>query len=242
MLRLSEIVNAVTYNCEKESGMQDAEIIDFSIFEEMPMWWLWWRTCAYCKLSLGKIDFLCEGCWEELEKKLRPEQKILVKNKLNLFSLWCWQGKDLRLQKFLLDLKGRRLSHARQRVLGHFVNLLKNLPAPQTVCCVVSREGRDHGLAMAEGFAKQYQCELVSLKLLQPKAHYKKLHRRERLQGRRVLANSTQNKQWEEPIWFVDDVLTTGATAIAVWEALGRPLDYRAVTMVYRAFERDQAD
>ncbi len=208
------------------------------------MWKMWWRTCAYCKVSWGKIDFLCEECWTELEKNLQPTLRILPKSKLVLFSLWLWEHKDVRIQKLLLDLKGRQLHEARERLLLLFVDFLKQQPPPQTICCVVSRSHKDHGLAMAEGFAKHYQCSLLPLTLVKPstnnktnnKTNYKTLHRRERYAGRQVTVDPSLRGQLKGPIWFVDDVLTTGATALTVWEALGRPSDYRAVTMVYRAF------
>lgn len=201
------------------------------------MWQAWCRTCAYCKVSWGEIDFLCEQCWSELEKRLRPTHKIFSKNKLTVFTLWQWEKKDVRLQKLLLDLKGRNLPEARERMLLLFLDFLKYHLPPQTICCVISRDSRDHGLAMAESFAQQYQCPLVPLKLYKMSTHYKTLHRRQRYTERKVLLDPSMKQRVKEPVWFVDDVLTTGATAEAVWEALGRPLEYRAVTMVYRAFE-----
>jgi predicted amidophosphoribosyltransferase len=159
-------------------------------------------------------------------------QRFLPKSDLRFFSLWVWENEDPRLQRLLLDLKGRCLPEARQRLLWAFKEFLNVWPRPRTICCVVSRTPHDHGLAMAQGFAKLYGCSLIPLQL-PSNAKYKTQLRRERYRARRVLRDSSQRV--EGPVWFVDDVLTTGATALAVWESLGRPKDYQVVTMVYRA-------
>ena len=105
---------------------------------------------------------------------------------------------------------------------------------PRTICCVQNRDPVDHSCEIAKIFVDHYKCNSVVLKLDELDENYKTQGRKNRYEKRRA---RWEGSGYPEPIWFVDDVYTTGATASAVWKALGRPQNYRVITMIYKKME-----
>jgi predicted amidophosphoribosyltransferase len=67
--------------------------------------------------------------------------------------------------------------------------------------------------------------------------------RRNKKQRREREFRSLENISGERNPWvFVDDVFTTGATALAAWKALDRPEDFQVWTLIYRQSLEDIAN
>ena len=91
---------------------------------------------------------------------------------------------------------------------------------------------QDHASEGAQVLAKLLGVRAHALKI-KPREKYKMKGRRERGQAQGIIDHCVSVRG--ERLWFYDDVITTGSTAKAVWEALGKPQAFQAVALVYRA-------
>ncbi len=193
----------------------------------------WLRSCAHCSGCLGRVDLFCEACWESLFTQLRFEESHAVNPQFLTTSLWRWGPKTPLVECFVRSQKSCTLRQARERIVSQYLSFFPR-ERPASICCVVSDLRKtDHGPEWAKAFSKATGRPYFLLQLSDQSRHKQK-GRKQRYQERHVLPpqKAPRNRQ---NCWFIDDVVTTGATAKAVWVALNKPKGFRAVALVYRA-------
>lgn len=196
--------------------------------------WSWLRSCANCSCCLSPVDLYCEGCWNQLWRDVSFQRRDIAGGPFPIYSLWTWPGGSPIVEKFVRAQKGQSLLEARTKVAQRYLLQLPS-PRPQGLFYVIPKNKKsDHGAEWAQAFSQVMGVPSYSL-ILPNKGNYKTKNRKQRW-TERVVLNSYPSDLLEH-YWFIDDVLTTGATAQAAWQSLGRPLSFRVVVMVYKEFQ-----
>jgi predicted amidophosphoribosyltransferase len=201
------------------------------------------RTCHNCGTFCTDCT-LCSYCWESLTKPLPDSRQTPLrielepaKPRVRLLALFGWApGRDQCLSKMIEALKGggsdkdfarlARELYNRRLSQGSITENLVFIPAP-------SRNGKfDHSMAWAEALAKAFGGQLSPCLTRASVVQQKDLKRSERS---RIKLNSSEKFSLSmDRIVFVDDVVTSGATARAAYSALGRPCYFEVWTIAYR--------
>lgn len=198
--------------------------------------------CLNCGFFLSKELHLCTTCEEQLNQwrtsrayHLRwPEQTIPV------YALFDWpETAALRVSQIIQHQKGGArpgLSEALARELFAFAVSRGLRATPETVIALPQgTRTPDHAVLLAEAISGFLGLSMIRLRQEGMALQTKALSREERRQKTLV---SDVKITAKTPIIFVDDVLTTGSTARAAFNALGRPKQFCVLTVAWRLLEK----
>ena len=207
----------------------------------------------FCGSFLPKADGLCRHCSAELWR-WSADDKVTYQHRhgLLVYSLFNWHpNKQEVLSRLLMALKGE---HGRDlwRTFAHefwrryLVSKLQNdniikswliIPSPPR------SEVADHASLFAMGLVEETGATL--LPCLSRKKTGKQSQQKTKNRGQRLRAEIDWSENFSrayfrslssgKKIIFVDDVYTTGGTALAAWKTLGKPKDFAVWTLAQRA-------
>lgn len=205
-------------------------------------WASYFRHCALCGEFWGKIDLFCGVCF-----KTHIFSKLLTNDHPNfaqmdysfpVFSLFRWTKQNAAFDSigFMVKrLKGNCPNPFFEKMAMLFVQersrrgrLLEPvfIPAPPT------KSGeKDHAYYWAQELAKHWKTEIFSClehSSERPQKTKKKLERQ------RVFTLSSDLIPKNRTIIFCDDVITTGSTAKAAFQALKKPELFEVWTIACR--------
>lgn len=198
------------------------------------------RTCLNCGCWFGVKKFLCTSCHQHLLQNFLGST-TLIRGRINCTSLFRWRPDQSDLLSSLAHLmktegpKGWELWA--QEFAFHFPKKrLMSLQQRNGIILVSSESltGRRHsqrwGQALAKVLKIEHRCLLRPVKSsrLQKNAGIS----RRRLRAFECLEEISSLRK--KKIIFVDDVVTTGYTALAVYKALGRPPLFEVWSLLYR--------
>ncbi len=212
----------------------------------------WIRSCSVCRLSAPPINWLCSDCWRRLKSfYLPPEDMIRAQNRWPHLRLLDWTGKnDFFVRLFLNSLKKGGPCFIFHQLSLEFLQRAVHtrwiLPEEGVFVPAPSREKGDHAFLLALCLSRQ-----TGLKLLDPLCRtdfssksqkQKSRHERKELffdlkEG--FFGLKFQKLVKTRQIIFIDDVLTTGATARAAYKALGAPKKFSIFTLAHRPLHQE---
>ncbi len=199
------------------------------------------RACAVCQMYFPPTHWLCSMCWKAMEREyLCSDNSYRLEKNLPHLRLMDWHEDNHHLMKvFINSLKQggadfifKRLGLEMSSRFGHF-NLWDRktcpvfVPAPSR-----TKIKKDHAFMLTEALSFYLGGELKKLlNRRHPSEAQKSKSRAKRalieMESRALIS---QNKTFI----FVDDVLTTGATARAAFQALNKPKNFFIFTLVWR--------
>lgn len=198
------------------------------------------RACLNCGSFFANDSLLCLYCEERLQDSDFCELEWSEQKKLAVYSLFDWapQQSDI-LSSLLLNLKGRGRKKAwnywakvfwlqRASYLREGMKLIF-IPAAST-------SGReDHAYEFAKSLADQSGGELLAALSKTTNSHQKGKNRDERCEVSIGSHVKIAAKCPETLYILVDDVLTTGSTALASFKSLGKPLNFEVWALAKRS-------
>lgn len=205
------------------------------------MWWLFNR-CHSCKQNIWRRSPLCESCWEALRQE-KP-------GRLLLGSFWAHYSFLLasnEANSLIYSLK----SHAPGIYYQEAANILflshilmgLNLRSAIFIPCPSTQ--KDHAYYLTLALCQLWGGTFVDALTKPQKAKsswkindlkQKRLARKERQEIHFDVKDHQLGKNNQQKLVFVDDVITTGATARAAWKALNKPRDFTAVSLAFTPF------
>ncbi len=185
--------------------------------------------CLICKIP-NRVS-VCESCWAQLHRLQTPY--VRREEPFRIRSLFTWGEDSGRALPWLLhSLKGSADPERWLPLAQLFVRQFRSSPTAQLL--PVPGQTADHaaGWAQALSLASGLKLAPPLLRRLNESSWIqKRLVRRER---QKIRFAATQPCMKYTPLVLVDDVITTGSTARAVYTALNRPLGFEVWCLVDR--------
>jgi predicted amidophosphoribosyltransferase len=192
----------------------------------------WFRSCGYCSVSRTGIDLYCEYCWKNKFEPmmLNPKQQDFSfgNQGLQVTTLFRWGYANDSIGEMLRLLKGEYHGRAFERLAKSFSQRRSALGVSEPFVLVPSPPKivgeADHAHLWAKALSQYWRMPLNVCLGRSSQNEQKQLSGLERRQRRMVRLKNEQGVEDQKcKIVFADDVYTTGSTAQAAYEALGRP-------------------
>ncbi len=187
----------------------------------MEKWLDYIRHCPRCGKGWGQFHWLCPECEVWLYRRMEIKARV-ISSAITHFYLFDWQARDT-LKPVVHSLKGG----GHRRAVKELVYFCR--PSSRGAPIYYPKgPNKDHAWNIAQAFAEIEGGEIVGLEALGRKKQ-SLLPRRAR-QARRFRALEKRPRT----AFFVDDIVTTGATLQAAYRALGQPGKMTVWSLFYR--------
>lgn len=214
------------------------------------------RQCVHCGWVVPvEGSGFCQACLNLLGEYLSPglRSQISPFGGVQFVSLFDWPpgssshvvGSLIRASKNgrmsrEMDFYARWLVRRMTLLVPSFTNELNGLVVP----CPPAKEGKfDHACAFAYALSRSLNCSWEqALTRDSEGTPQKRKSRRDRRQVRLQLKLGRPGTYRARTVYFIDDVITTGATAGAAWEGLGYPGSFLVLCLAYRQVSCGDSD
>lgn len=187
------------------------------------------RCCPNCSTSLGRTEWLCDSCLNHFLFQVESsEKRNLIRAEIPHFYLADWKPEDRFMHSVVHSLKGGKLSSTYQMLAKMFL-LKQGIPISRGTIVYPSKGEKDHAFEWSLALANLLNLNFLPLELVSEKKQAL-LSRGER---QRVLFKPLKVPK-NSPLILADDIVTTGATAKAAWQALGQPKSFAVWSIFYR--------
>jgi predicted amidophosphoribosyltransferase len=203
----------------------------------------WLRSCARCESFFPPIDLYCRECMRDLEAKMNRDESLTQRGypSLKVFSLVTWGPlADDVVRPLLYGMKGGDCILA-IRALADELLFRRQIAftgrPPVFVHPPATKGGFDHSWALAACLAGRWRAVPIALDNAECEdeiVSQKHLSVGERALRRYKLPDGSEIPSDDRTYVFVDDVITTGSTAMAAYLALGAPREFEVWTVAAR--------
>ena len=192
------------------------------------------QSCASCDTSFRVRSGLCPDCRSELMSRIEPMYWRQGREH-DSYALLDWNGlNDNFVRPLVYSMKGGRNPELRRELVA----LLASRVAVEDVHDfeILIPPTSSHQANHAECVAKDllaclgWKKDINSLRTFQPLTPLKNRTRSERKH-----LKFERNLRLGDKIVFIDDVITSGSTAQAAYEAMGKPQHFKIITLWSRA-------
>lgn len=196
---------------------------------------------------------MCVGCWHLTQSEFGSETQSFDFAQVRFGLRWQHNQHGFRHAQLIHALKGKQGCPFTWKALAQEFQLHHGLAVAGRSWIVVPAPPRkvgekDHSFLWARHLAQTMGGHSLSLlKRVDSQVEQKSKDRMER-QGVKMLPLSSEIQSWLArrlkrgwSIALADDVVTTGATAHAAWEALGRPRSFEVWALSYRTTLRNSS-
>lgn len=204
--------------------------------------WNWFRHCPVCGQSFPPIEWLCVHCLRKLKGfYLEPQHLMRMQFSFRHLRLIDWTSEnDSFIRAVLMSLKGSRRSLFFEVLAKEFfmrVQYLSSLRRDHPLIlipCPSKNSSKDHGFFWAKALSKRLNLSVQqALGPLDPHSNQKTKNLS--LRGDRKFLLKVDGKNLSNKnLVFVDDVVTSGATAKAAYLALGKPESFMVWSIFWR--------
>lgn len=200
------------------------------------------RACANCGrgifLRTSSINLYCSLCWSTLFTQTKFSQSPDYPFKV--FSLFVWSNFSSQVENLIYSLKGGGLPEAFQSLAEEFVLRTPFCEQPTILVTPPSLRppDKDHAWAWGKALSNVLGCRLVCPFLwpfefaTSDFKSQKQLSKSERFERQFKLKEGIDYSGVR--IVFVDDLITSGATALAAHQALKSPVNFEVWTIARR--------
>jgi predicted amidophosphoribosyltransferase len=197
------------------------------------------RHCGLCSRWSGSVDLYCEACWRNLFSHIECLQVNLDYDlPFPIYSLFRWTQDFPQAGDLVRVLKGAWAENAWNRLAAQFArqycvaNPIRSLPSVLVPAPSKNFEEKDHAQLWAESLSGEFSWPVSKALTRATLGDQKRKDRKERWLTHLQTSDSFDLKA--KSYIFVDDLITTGATAQAAWIALGKPIHYEVWTLACR--------
>lgn len=205
-----------------------------------------YEGCRCCRALVTKNTYFCQLCLQHLQSVEHPHLFHRGDGPFDIYSLWDWSPleEDRILRSLVINSKGQKDARHLKIWAVNFLNKLLQFSDYdfEKVHLVVPPTQRNfnHSLALARELSRLCGITEAQIHELQENPQLKRRSTKE-LSGperkfeqglpfilRRPITNATS-------IIMVDDVVTTGSTAIRMWKSLGSPKSFEVWSLASRS-------
>ncbi len=205
------------------------------------------RVCGNCSSYGFYIDLYCENCWTKIRKEYKNSLKVYG-YEFPVSSLFSWKNKNNNtISSLLYDLKGKNYPDVCKKFVLDFLVRLENQSNQNFdfICYPSSFRKINHAYLLAKEFS-----ELLNIKYLVEiyidevsSSNTKNLLKSERFlrkfyiskENKKILKRDKKNFK---SCLFIDDVITTGSTAIGARKTLVNCPRFESWTLAHRPLLR----
>jgi predicted amidophosphoribosyltransferase len=198
------------------------------------------RNCAICSSWSGDINVFCSSCWRDYFVESDPFRRNLYHDFPHpIFSLFVWKQDASAVGHLIRSLKGDWGERTWKVLALQFAKkyCASEKPiGPNTVFVPAPPQHvdqQDHAYLWARALSEVFQAPLSTVLTRSSLGPQKRMGLTERWHS--VMGTKPEEAvDLSKSYIFVDDLITTGATALAAWKALGKPASFQVWTLASR--------
>jgi len=201
--------------------------------------WTWLhhqgRCCSHCGSFQANDSQFCAACEADLWRRHPITRQFDIANTdIQAWALFDWfPDQDRKVSKLMISLKGGQLESAFQFYAKAFVirRSLSDLPSNAVLVPCPGRPGRRHSEMWAQSVSKL--LGLPVMEALEPEEENGTQKGKSRSERQRIRYRRKSVLRHKYVI-FIDDIVTTGATAVAAQKALGPTEGFEVWCLAHR--------
>lgn len=198
------------------------------------------RSCASCRSVFPPIDVLCGECWSSLLRYENHGEALRQEGyPFPVYSSYTWTiANDRPCRSLVAGMKNGWAVRAARSLVERFVQergFAAAGPAPLFVLPPASsRPSGDHSWLLGQLFSSMWDVEPAYGLKYENWGHSPQKRKSASDRSRRRFRSEEKFSGSRRRFIFIDDVVTTGSTAMAAYMALGDPEQFEVWSLVCR--------